>query len=175
VALERLSRLIGPDPKGEFPFEVTEYLIQATHRIARVRDVEYEAALAPLGLNITRYRILVAVVRAGACTMSDLAVLIGYDRTTLARAVDQLVAAGLVTRATVADDRRFVEVASTPEGEALFARTTPVAEALNARHFAALPEETLREIMRGLEVVLDNLDAGPAAIARDLGPRWGEP
>ncbi|MGA0600463.1 MarR family winged helix-turn-helix transcriptional regulator [Caulobacter sp. KR2-114] len=170
--VDRLSRLIGPDPKGEFPFEVSEYLIQALHRAGRFRDLAFEAALQPLRLNMTRYRILVAVVRAGACTMSDLSVLIGHDRTTLARAVDQLVAANLVVRQTVANDRRFVELTATPEGVALFERTVPLAETLNAEIFAGLDDDRKREMLRGLQVILENLDAGAEAVARELGSRW---
>lgn len=170
--MQRLARLLPPDPEGEFPFEVSEYIIQALHRIARVRDSELEAAMAPLGLNATRYRILVALVRAGSCTMSDLATLIGYDRTTLARAVDQLVAADLVRRASVQTDRRFVELSATAQGEALFRRTIGEAERMNDRLFNGIADAQLRLVLRGLEAMLTNLGEAPEDIARNLGPRW---
>ena len=170
--MQRLAKLLPPDPRGEFPFEVSEYVIQALQRITRVRDAEFELAMAPLGLNVTRYRILVALVRAVACTTSDLAVLIGYDRTTMARAVDQLVAAGLVCRHAVQADRRYVELTATPAGEALYKETAIVAHRLNERLFNGIGDEQLRSTMRGLEAMLANLGETPADIARSLGPRW---
>jgi len=168
----RLTGLIPPDPQGEFPFEVSEYLIQAIHRIARVRDAEFETALAPLGLNVTRYRTLLAIVRAGRCTMSDLSVLIGYDRTTLARAIDHLAAAGLVLREGTPSDRRFVELTPTEAGEALYARSIPIAVAFNDRFFAGVSEEDRRKAMRVLEPLLANLGVTPRQIAENLSPRW---
>lgn len=169
---KRLSKLIAPDPKGEFPFEVTEYIIQAIHRLSRARDAAFETELVALGLNVTRYRILVAVVRAEHCTMSDLAALIGQDRTTLARAVEQLVASGLINREHVAADRRFVQLSPTAEGEAAYRATIPIAEAINARLFKGLAEADQRAVMRGLEPMLANLGVSPDDIDQALGPRW---
>lgn len=171
--VQRLSKLIAPDPAGEFPFEVSEYIIQAVHRIARARDLEFETALAPLNLNVTRYRVLVAVVRAGACTMSDLAALIGYDRTTLARAIDQMVESGLLQRLPVPADRRFVELTATEAGRDLFQQTIAVAERLNDAFFEGIDEEAQRATLRGLEAMAANLGITPHHIARTLGPRWG--
>lgn len=170
--VQRLSKLIAPDPAGEFPFEVSEYILQAVHRIARARDVEFEAALAPLKLNVTRYRVLVAVVRAGTCTMTDLAALIGYDRTTLARAIDQMVAAGLLQRLPVPADRRFVELSATDSGHALYRQTITIAERLNDAFFAGVDDEARRATMRGLEAMATNLGITAAQVAKTLGPRW---
>jgi DNA-binding MarR family transcriptional regulator len=169
---ERLAGLIPPDPQAEFPFEVSEYLIQAIHRIARVRDAEFETVLAPLGLNVTRYRTLLAIVRAGRCSMSDLSVLIGYDRTTLARAIDHLVAADLVRREGTPTDRRFVQLVATGAGEALYERSIPIAEAFNARFFAGVPEDEQRKAMRVIELLLANLGVTPQQVADNLSPRW---
>ncbi|HXQ16351.1 MAG TPA: MarR family transcriptional regulator [Caulobacteraceae bacterium] len=170
--IDRLARLIGPDPTGEFVFEVPEYLVQALQRIVRTRDAEFEAILKPMGLGVTRYRILTAVVVAGGCTMSDLAVLIGYDRTTMVRAVDQLVQADLVRRTVVEGDRRSIKLRATTQGEAAFARTIEVIERQNAKLLAGLTEDQLRAVMRGLEQMLANLNLAPADIAGKLGPHW---
>jgi DNA-binding MarR family transcriptional regulator len=170
--VERLAHLLPPDPAGEFVFEVSEYFVQALQRIVRTRDAEFEAVLNPLGLTVTRYRILSAVVVSGGCTMSDLAVLIGYDRTTLARATDHLVAAGLVTRSGVNGDRRFIKLFSTREGEVVFERTIDDIERLNDKLLAGVGDDQLRAMMRGLETILANLNVTPEDIARKLGPQW---
>jgi DNA-binding MarR family transcriptional regulator len=170
--IERLAHLIPPDPAGEFVFEVSEYLVQALPRIVRTRDAAFETVLNPLGLTLTRYRILSAVVVSRGCTMSDLSVLIGYDRTTLARAVDQLVASALVTRAGVNGDRRVIKLVATEEGESAFARTIEHMERLNEKLLSGIDEPQLRAVMRALEKMLTNLDLAPQDIARKLGPRW---
>jgi DNA-binding MarR family transcriptional regulator len=170
--VDRLAHLIPPDPAGEFVFEVSEYLVQALQRIVRTRDAEFETVLKPLGLTVTRYRILAAVVVSGGCTMTDLAVLIGYDRTTLARAVDQLVDADLVRRFEVEGDRRFTKLQATAQGEAAFGRTTEDIDRLNAKLLGGLGNDQLRGVMRGIEKMLANLNLTPQDIARKLGPQW---
>jgi DNA-binding MarR family transcriptional regulator len=170
--IDRLAHLIPPDPAGEFVFEVSEYLVQALQRIVRSRDAAFETVLKPLGLTVTRYRILAAVVVSGGCTMTDLAVLIGYDRTTLARAVGQLVDAGLVRRSEIEGDRRFTKVQATDQGEAVFGNTTKDIGRLNAKLLGGFSNEQLRSVMRGLEQMLANLSLTPQDIARKLGPRW---
>jgi DNA-binding MarR family transcriptional regulator len=51
--------------------------------------------------------------------MSELAMLSAVDRTTLTRAIDQLIEAGLVQRQRDVADRRKVVVVLSPEGNAL--------------------------------------------------------
>ncbi|HWA64074.1 MAG TPA: MarR family transcriptional regulator [Caulobacteraceae bacterium] len=168
-----IASLIPPDPQGEFTYEPQEYFLQAIHRMARIRDAEFEIAFEPLGLNVTRYRTLVTLVRAGACSMSDLAVLMGYDRTTLARAVDQLVAMGCVERRIRPQDRRVVEVAATEAGRALFERTIEDARRINDKLFENIADGELRTVLRGLERMLANLGSTPDDIGRSLEGRRG--
>jgi DNA-binding MarR family transcriptional regulator len=104
--------------------------------------------------------------------MSDLAILIGYDRTTMVRAVDQLVLADLVRRTEIEGDRRFIKLRATAEGEAVFARTIEGIERQNDKLLAGLTEDQLRAIMRGLERMLANLNLAPSDIAGRLGPHW---
>jgi DNA-binding MarR family transcriptional regulator len=170
--VQRLAHLLPPDPKGEFPFEVEEYVLQALHRMARVREGQFEAVLAPLGLSVSRYRALVAVVRAGRCTISDLATLIAYDRTTLVRVVTQLVRAGLLQRDAIKGDRRAVALTATEQGKAVFAQTVEHAERLNDQLFESVGEVRVRDMMRTLETMLRNIGASPDDIAGSLSRHW---
>lgn len=157
----------APDPEGEFPSNVTDYLFYLLVAISRLRDTQLEPGLQLLGLGIVRYRVLAVIGRVGACTMSELATFSSIDRTTLTRAVDQLLESDLVERLKSERDRRVVRVAITPEGEALRAR----AEAFVSQHghylLADVPEEMQRQFAR-LERALVMRLAPDAASARSI-------
>ena len=157
----------APDPRGEFPSNVTDYLFYLLVAISRLRDTQLEPGLQLLGLGLVRYRVLAVIGRVGACTMSELATFSSIDRTTLTRAVDQLLESDLVERLKSERDRRVVRVAITPEGEALRAR----AEAFVSQHghylLADIPEDMQRQFAR-LERALVSRLAPDAASARSI-------
>jgi len=157
----------APDPAGDFPSNVTDYLFYLLVAIGRLRDAQLEPGLQLLGLGLVRYRVLAVVGRVGACTMSELATFSSIDRTTLTRAVDQLLESDLVRRLKSERDRRVVRVAITPSGEALRAR----AEAFVSQHghylLADVPDELQRQFVR-LEQGLVSRLAPDAASARSI-------
>src|SRR6201999_2536378 len=87
------------DPADEFPFAVDDYLLHLVVAIYQFRDSRLDQVLRPLGLNVSRYRVLSVLERFGASTMTELASFTAMERTTLTRIADQLVAADFVTRA----------------------------------------------------------------------------
>jgi DNA-binding MarR family transcriptional regulator len=84
---------------------------QAARRVTRL----YDKALAPSGLRITQYPILVWLATAGPATMSVLAERLVMDRATLGHNLRPLEAQGLVTM-TAGEDRRSRVVALTEFG-----------------------------------------------------------
>ncbi|HWA62904.1 MAG TPA: MarR family winged helix-turn-helix transcriptional regulator [Caulobacteraceae bacterium] len=165
-----LRPFMPPDPKGEFPFDVPVYLVNLFVAVSRLRDTETEKALRPLDLNLTRFRTLFVIWRMGDCVMSELATVSATDRTSLTRAVDQLVAAGLVQRSEAERDRRKVKLSLTDHGRAVVRQGVALVEAVNATLLQAIPEEDQRTMVRGLLQMLDNLGATDE-ITRALGSR----
>jgi DNA-binding MarR family transcriptional regulator len=161
-----VSGLIPPDDKGEFAFEVHEYIVQAVDRIARIRERDFEAALQSLKLDMVRYRVLVAVVRADRCDARGLSVLLGYDEPVVQRAVRELVAARLLERLAPKRRGALPAVAATPAGKAAYMRTIPAAERLNDKLVEGMDEEARRSLLRGLEKMLINLGAGPKDVIK---------
>src|SRR5271156_4336728 len=86
---------------------------QAARRVTRL----YDQALAPFGLRITQYPILVSLAIAGPSTMGGLAERMIMDRATLGHNLRPLEAAGLVAL-MAGDDRRSRVVTLTEPGRA---------------------------------------------------------
>lgn len=165
------SPFLPPDPEGEFSYRVPIYLLNLLVAVSRIRDAALEKALRPTGLGVTRYRTLAVVWRLQPCTMTELAIISAADRTTLTRTVDSLVAAGLVDRVAAAEDRRKVELRITPPGLAALRGAEAIVGVCNAECLGAVPEETQRAMVRGLEIMLGNMGTTAEQMEKVIRPR----
>lgn len=145
------------DPKGEFPFDVIDYVPHLIAAIHQFRDSALDGALRTLGLNVGRYRVLGVLSRFGLCTMTELANFTAIDRTTLTRIADQLVATGYVERKGHAQDRRQVRLELTPAGVQIHRRALFLVFELNSRLLGGVPETRGRAAARVLQAIVRNL------------------
>lgn len=165
------AQLASIDPADEFPFAVDDYLLHLVVAIYQFRDSRLDQVLRPLGLNVSRYRVLGVLERFGASTMTELASFTAMQRTTLTRIADQLVARGLVTRAGEARDRRQVILNITDAGRETHGEALGMVLSLNSRLLDRVPEPERRSAARVLMQVVEN--AAPNRLARDGILRFG--
>jgi DNA-binding MarR family transcriptional regulator len=154
------------DPAGEFPFDLTSYLFHILTVLSRHRDAELDRALKAYGLTLSLHRALSVVFLLEPCTMRQLADYSAIDRTTMTRIVDQLVAKGLVERATPSADRRQVMLTLTDAGRDVHRKALKTIYKLNRQLLGDVPEETQRTVIRAKQRMLLNLVAD-----RDLARR----
>ena len=145
------------DPQGEFPLGPAEYFFYLLFQTVRQRDIFFDQALSDTGLNLHRWRTLAVIRRIENCSMKDLALYSAIDRTTLTRAVDQLVRLGLVERWSPTGDRRRVNVALTAQGEAVYEQAVDMLRRENAAMLSGNDEPTVREAIRVLQRAILNL------------------
>lgn len=89
----------------------------ALRRASRAVTQHYEASFRGTGLRATQFTLLATLAQTGPQTLSDLAALLGLERTTLTRNLGPLERKGLVTNLAV-DDQRVRRIAVTKKGEA---------------------------------------------------------
>jgi len=159
------ARPTSVDPKGEFPFAPSDYVLHLLAAIHQFRDTALDSRLKVIGLNVGRYRVLGVLNRFGACTMTELSHFTAMDRTTLTRIADQLVAAGRVERQSSARDRRQVLLDLTAPGRTIYLKALAMVFELNGRILAGIPNDAHRATARTLKRVVENL--APDALARD--------
>ncbi|SMH51474.1 MarR family winged helix-turn-helix transcriptional regulator [Mesorhizobium australicum] len=97
---------------------------RAVRRTANLLTRTYNAFLAPVGIEVTQFSILCTIASAQAGSASELAEMVGVERSTLARNIDRLAAAGLV-RAEAGEGRRVIH-SLTAEGEERIAAALPL-------------------------------------------------
>jgi MarR family transcriptional regulator, transcriptional regulator for hemolysin len=110
---------------------------------------ELAAALAPLGLSARGYHVLRAAL-SGEHTQTELAEMVGLDKTTMVVAVDELEKAGLAERHLDPDDRRARVIAVTAAGRRKVAQADEVKERVQADVLGELPKGEARALMDGL-------------------------
>jgi len=154
------------DPSGEFPIDLTTYVFHLFTVVARHREARLEAALKPLGLNVSRSRALSSIDQLAPCTMSELAGYTAVDRTTLTRTVDQLADAGFVERTTPRQDRRQVLLTMTEAGKATCRRAMQAVYRLNRDLLQAAPEIEQRQLARALDKLVGRLIEDPVLLER---------
>ncbi|HWA60128.1 MAG TPA: hypothetical protein VG939_02080 [Caulobacteraceae bacterium] len=160
--------LLEPDPKGEFLVEPRKYFVGAMRRIVQARDAKVAAALRPMGLTVEAFRILKVGVRAGACSISNVALLASVGRHRALAEVDKLLEAGLMERRARPTNRRVIEILPTEAGRQAVQAVDRIKQQIDERVFQGLSDDALRQALRSIERVLANLEVAPAQIASQI-------
>lgn len=91
-------------------------------------SARYDAALAPLGINIAQYSLLRKIARSQPVSLTALGKLTELDRSTIGRNVRVIERMGLVATGRGEDDQREAMVELTPAGSELLAQAIPLWE-----------------------------------------------
>src|SRR5919202_4724309 len=108
-------------PSAEAP--VTEFAGQLLFRLWRASHVRAADVLGTVGLTPALFSLLNVIAAREGAIQQELGAAMGIDRTTMVSLIDQLERAGLAKRRPSAKDRRAREIAITPKGRRLLARS----------------------------------------------------
>jgi|SRR5215211_1146200 len=110
---------------------------------------EISAAFGPLGLSPRGYHVLAAAL-TGDYTQTELAEMVGLDKTTMVVTVDELEEAGLAERRPSSKDRRARVISVTAGGERKVAEGRKLIERIQADVLAELPPPERKVFLEGL-------------------------
>ena len=156
----------GNDFGGAWP-QAEEWFFFLLFQAVRRREAAFAKALAPMGMDVSRWRVLSVVRRLAGCTMNELSEFTTTDRTTLTRVTDQLSTAGLIERQGSPIDRRRVCLVVTEAGEAVFGRAMTAMREVNLNALDGVEDHELRVMKTTLSKVLHKV-AGSEAKARAI-------
>ena len=130
--------------------DFSQCMVSNSRMAARAITRRYDAYLRPFGMTATQFSLLGAIKLAGGRTVSELAELRGFDRTTLTRNLDRLEQLGLVLseRASTGNGRIGMV---TEQGEALIGQVLPAWRKAQAEMKAELSEAGFDETLRNLK------------------------
>ncbi len=97
----------------------------ALRSASRALSQRYDQALASIGLRSTQFNLLAGLARHKTKTLSQLAILLVMDRTTLTRNLKPLQKAGWILQIST-PDKRSRPYALSPDGEKVFEKAYPI-------------------------------------------------
>jgi MarR family transcriptional regulator, transcriptional regulator for hemolysin len=118
---------------------------QASHAL----KTELTAALESLGVSPRAHHVLATAMRS-QYTQTELARIVGLDKTTMVVTLDELEGLGLAERRPSASDRRARVVVVTKAGARKVRQAEEIAEHIQADVLASLPAAQRRALVAGL-------------------------
>jgi MarR family transcriptional regulator, transcriptional regulator for hemolysin len=150
-------------PGNHFAMEVGCLLSRATHALLS----EFTAALEGHGISPREHAVLMSA-RQGAFTQSQLAKMVGLDKTTMVVTVDELEATGLAERVPSPHDRRARMILVTEAGERKLAEAEEILTRVREDIFADISEDDREVFLRCLDQLASGRLGEPVSCTQPL-------
>jgi MarR family transcriptional regulator for hemolysin len=160
---------LAPHPPAEgepLPTDLCWLLSRASY----VLTTKMTAALEGLGVSPRAHCVLSAAL-SGDHTQTELARMIGLDKTTMVVTLDELESAGLAERRPSPSDRRARVIAVTKAGEKKVREAEAIAEGIRAEVLGALPAEDREVFLSALTTLVVDPLAQPSPCAQPVRRR----
>ncbi|HWI73167.1 MAG TPA: MarR family transcriptional regulator [Baekduia sp.] len=134
------------------PSPLVDNLCWLLSRASQVLTAELTAALADLGLAPRAHMVLLAA-ESGPYSQTEIARMVGLDKTTMVVTMDELEAAGLAERRPSPTDRRARVIVVTRKGTRLLRKADAIFDAIRGDVLTALPDDqrdVFVDALRGL-------------------------
>jgi DNA-binding MarR family transcriptional regulator len=130
-----------------------EYVRLLTRKLGLLEKSEASCC----GVTLSQCHAIVEIGRAGSISVNELASMLGLDKSTMSRAVNNLLEMGLVTREVVPDNRRLLSIGLTAKGRSLFSEIESSMEKYYQDVYSALPEDKREQVLESLEILVRTL------------------
>ena len=139
----------------QYPF--SGMLIHKLIRLGDEIEAQFALRLAPLGITIPMYRVLVILVKnPGPHTLNTISRSLGVETSTLSRQITTMTQLGLVTRDRTTENGRIVQIDITSRGREVAAQLIPFAEQFDKMSKRNLSDEQIKQLDDMLETVRGN-------------------
>ena len=138
--------------------------IHLLHRAGQCAADIFTAEMAGLDLTPRQFAVLLTVAQNEGLSQTDLVLLTGIDRSTLADIVRRMLKKGLLQRRRTREDARAYAVKLTDEGARILAAARPKVEAVDARILEVLSADQRATLVAELKAIVTSLgvpDTGP--------------
>lgn len=129
-------------------------LREYTRLLVRCFLLEEDNVQSSCDITLTQCHALVEIGRAGYVSLKGLAYIMGLDKSTMSRTVDNLVNAGYVSRETDPNNRCCVLITLTDKGKAEFSEIETSMDDYFKRLYDQLPPENGPGVLESLRLLL---------------------
>jgi DNA-binding MarR family transcriptional regulator len=133
--------------------------IHLLHRAGQCASDMFASEMAGLDLTPRQFAVLLTVAQNEGLSQTDLVLLTGIDRSTLADIVRRMLKKGLIQRRRTREDARAYAVKLTDEGLRVLSAARPKVEAVDARILATLSADQRTTLVEDLKAIVASLQA----------------
>ena len=164
-----------PAPQApQAPQPLCDNLCWLLSRASYTLTTELTAAFEALGIAPRAHAVLAAAA-TGAHSQTELARMVGLDKTTMVVTIDELEAAGLAERRPSPTDRRARVIAVTDAGQRKLRDAEEIADAIRDDVLGTLPEDDRRVFVASLMRLVGGRLAEPVQCAQPVRRRAPRP
>lgn len=144
-------------PQRAEPAALVRSPIHLLHRAGQCASDIFASEMASLDITPRQFAILLTVAQNEGLSQTDLVLLTGIDRSTLADIVRRMLKKGLIQRRRTREDARAYAVKLTDEGLRVLAAARPKVEAVDARLLATLRADQRMSLVEDLRAIVASL------------------
>jgi MarR family transcriptional regulator for hemolysin len=166
--MARSSELASAPPAEDRPLH--DNLCWLLSRASYILTTELTAALEEVGISPRAHAVLVGAL-SGDHTQTELAQIVGLDKTTMVVTLDELEAAGLAERRPASSDRRARVVGVTKAGKRVVRSAEAIQDRIRADVLGALPEGEREPFVAALTALVGDRLSEPVPCAQPVRRR----
>ena len=110
------------------------------------------------GVTLTQCHAVVEIGRKGKISLVDLAGILGLDKSTMSRTINNLVELDLVLRDLDVENRRYVIIQLTENGENIFKNIEDSMNGYYKNIFNSIPENKRNQVMESLQLLTNAVE-----------------
>jgi DNA-binding MarR family transcriptional regulator len=107
------------------------------------------------GVTVTQCHAILEIGRSGKISLVELADLLGVDKSTMSRTVNNLVESDFAIRESDTENRRFVIIQLTENGKSVFQNIEESMENYYKGIFGSIPEDKRSQVLESLQLLAD--------------------
>lgn len=135
----------------------TRDLREAIRLLERKLGLLDDLQSACCGVTLAQCHAIVEIGRAGSISLNDLSVVIGLDKSTMSRTINNLVNNGLASREIDPNDRRYLTIQLTEKGMESFQEIEAEMEKFFTRVYNSIPERKRDQVIESLGLLIQAL------------------
>jgi len=136
----------------------SETLRELIRILVRDLGILEKSDISCCGVTLTQCHAVVEIGRKGKISLVDLAGLLGLDKSTMSRTINNLVELDLVLRDLDVENRRYVIIQLTENGENIFKNIEDSMNGYYKSIFNSIPENKRNQVMESLQLLTNAVE-----------------
>lgn len=135
----------------------SEHLRELLRMLVRNLGILEKSDASCCGITIAQCHAIVEIGRAEKISLIELAELLGLDKSTMSRTINNLVEADLVTRDIDSENRRYITIQLTDNGTEVFNNIEDSMYGYYSSIFSSIPEDKRDQILESLQILVQSV------------------